>query len=383
MARAKKPTAPVEVPEPLIPAAKSRGSKKPTPAVAIEIPPAPPSPPPPVAAVDFAPLLAGLRVQLEEATRKHLDEVARRSEELLRPLREASEGIGELGRQAATLARQFVEARAGLDEAMRQMAAARQGLVDLRTEHQGAAREVENLRQQLVGARQMATSAALEDLEHLRSRIAVVGDGVGSLEQRLHEAVGRLRAEAEAPLRPAAAPEVADDSAGRNRLGVTVDPGVIVAEVAPGSPAAIAGLLRGDIIRGVNGDAVANGAELRDALQAAEGDEIALQVGRGGLPVVVKPLLSADDPETPEGRNRLGATVAPGVVIAEVLPDSPAAGAGLRPGDVVVAVNGHAVHTAEDLRRTMHQLVGREVRLEVTRGDESRVAIAQMIEPTP
>jgi predicted metalloprotease with PDZ domain len=49
------------------------------------------------------------------------------------------------------------------------------------------------------------------------------------------------------------------------------------------------------------------------------------------------------------GRRYLGATIVdlkPGIVIRAILPDSPAAKAGLRAGDRFIAVNGHSLENA-------------------------------------
>ncbi|HJZ57643.1 MAG TPA: PDZ domain-containing protein [Gemmataceae bacterium] len=84
----------------------------------------------------------------------------------------------------------------------------------------------------------------------------------------------------------------------------------------------------------------------------------------------------------PEGRDRLGVTVEPGVVVAEVLPDSPAAVAGITRGDLIAAVNGHPVLTGEQLRQAVHPLPARaEIVLRLTRGGETREAIARLDEP--
>jgi S1-C subfamily serine protease len=62
-----------------------------------------------------------------------------------------------------------------------------------------------------------------------------------------------------------------------------VQPGVVVAEVLPLSPAASAGLARGDVIHSVNGADVHSGAELRAAIEGLEERaEVSLRVARGG-----------------------------------------------------------------------------------------------------
>jgi Do/DeqQ family serine protease len=52
----------------------------------------------------------------------------------------------------------------------------------------------------------------------------------------------------------------------------------------------------------------------------------------------------------PEISNAVGPKPGHGAVVLEVAPDSPAAKAGLRPGDVVLSVNGRAVRSSADLR---------------------------------
>jgi S1-C subfamily serine protease len=57
-----------------------------------------------------------------------------------------------------------------------------------------------------------------------------------------------------------------------------------------------------------------------------------------------------------------------GVEVVEVVPDSPAAEAGLRAEDLLVAVNGNAVEDVSDLLRSLNgDLVGTAVRFELLR----------------
>ncbi|MBA4062838.1 MAG: hypothetical protein C0501_03865 [Isosphaera sp.] len=68
-----------------------------------------------------------------------------------------------------------------------------------------------------------------------------------------------------------------------NRVGVVVDPGVVVTVVTPASPAAAAGLARGDVIDRAAGQEVHTGEDLRAAVRAVRpGGEIALAVARDG-----------------------------------------------------------------------------------------------------
>lgn len=73
----------------------------------------------------------------------------------------------------------------------------------------------------------------------------------------------------------------------------------------------------------------------------------------------------------------LGATVQSagprsfGLLVVGVVPSGPAARAGIRPGDFIVAANGIAVHQTRDMVRVFQEAgVGHEVRLEVMRGSQ-------------
>jgi predicted metalloprotease with PDZ domain len=70
---------------------------------------------------------------------------------------------------------------------------------------------------------------------------------------------------------------------------------------------------------------------------------------------------------------RRGGTMEEGAQITEVDPDSPATEAGLRPGDVITAINGRDVTTPQELRQALQQAGSRqEIVLEVQRGDRQR-----------
>lgn len=79
--------------------------------------------------------------------------------------------------------------------------------------------------------------------------------------------------------------------------------GVLVTAVDEGSPAAKAGIAAGDVVLKVDGKAIEDGSDLREAVRAVEaGKEVALAVQRDGRPVEVKATLAA--PESPRRRSK-------------------------------------------------------------------------------
>src|SRR5262249_40867858 len=147
--------------------------------------------------------------------------------------------------------------------------------------------------------------------------------------------------------------------------------GPAVRRVTPDSPAARAGLQEGDVITRVDGRQVDDPQTLLNVLaQHKPGDKLKFQVQRDGkeksldVTLGTRPAARAGEglpgsrlPRerptaflgvqavpmeelTPRLKERLGISAENGLVVMEVLPDSPAAKAGLRHGDVITGVNG-------------------------------------------
>ncbi|HYA38141.1 MAG TPA: DegQ family serine endoprotease [Candidatus Methylomirabilis sp.] len=97
------------------------------------------------------------------------------------------------------------------------------------------------------------------------------------------------------------------------------------------------------------------------------------EVRRGQLGVYIQDL-------TPELAKALGVRQERGAVVTQVAPNSPAAKAGLKTGDVVVKVDGNAVTNASDLRNTVGLMrIGQTVTLDILR-DGKPVRIEARIE---
>jgi serine protease Do len=162
-----------------------------------------------------------------------------------------------------------------------------------------------------------------------------------------------------------------------------VDAGVIVADVAEGSPAARAGLQPGDVIQTLDGKRMENGRQFRiNVYTRSIGDQINLDVQRGErhltirIPVVERESNSArlTDLLAPQNNIRvLGVFVLEltpqilqilhsarrekGVVVASVSPEAPFSQQGrLEAGDVIYALNGSTIGSVADLKTAAESL---------------------------
>ena len=168
--------------------------------------------------------------------------------------------------------------------------------------------------------------------------------------------------------------------------------GALVADVTNGGPADAAGFKAGDVIRQFNGKPVETASQLK--LQVAEtspGSKVSVDVMRDGATKTLEVTLK-HAPDTKLARNDNGAegnhkdalsgvAVADldkgmrgqinvpdnvsGAVISEVRPNSPAAEAGLREGDVITEINHHPVKNAQDAVNLTEKPEGNETLVKV------------------
>jgi serine protease Do/serine protease DegQ len=170
----------------------------------------------------------------------------------------------------------------------------------------------------------------------------------------------------------------------RGRLGIAMqDPvggteGALIANVQADSPAAAAGLEKGDVVTELNGRPVRSAAELRARLGVVPaGDTVELQVRHAGqtreLKARIAPIRSASagGQAIPELAGAALQDVRRGderaVLVTGVEAGSPAHGHGLREGDVIVGVNQRRVTTIAALGKRL-RAKGR-LALNVVRGD--------------
>jgi serine protease Do len=75
-----------------------------------------------------------------------------------------------------------------------------------------------------------------------------------------------------------------------------VDDGVLISAVEEDSPAARAGLAAGDVVTRVNGEAIASGRDLVEALRTAEGESVTIDYVRGGAAATLTVTLEKPKP---------------------------------------------------------------------------------------
>jgi serine protease Do len=162
----------------------------------------------------------------------------------------------------------------------------------------------------------------------------------------------------------------------------TVTAGIITAVPIPGGSNPLASFLQTDAALGrafVGGPLVAMSGELVGlatplggggigyALPAATIRKVYVELLEKGR--VSRPWLGANTQQLSADLARaFGTRIADGVLVADVLPESPAASAGLRSGDVVLEINERAVSSRAQLERMVSLLSpGDSVRLKVRR----------------
>lgn len=161
--------------------------------------------------------------------------------------------------------------------------------------------------------------------------------------------------------------------------------GAVVAQVIPDSPAAKAGLKPEDIVLEANGREVQNMAQLRNTVGLMRvGEKVELKVLREGKTRNVTVVVGKDSEEAASAEglhpSLAGATFGKldeataksaqtkGILVQKVIPGSPAARAGLRDGDIIIAVNRERV---EDMAK-FNKLAGvkdGQLLMHVQRGD--------------
>jgi len=176
-------------------------------------------------------------------------------------------------------------------------------------------------------------------------------------------------------------------------LELPVDSGVLISDVAPGSPADKAGLQRDDVVLGINGEDMPTSDRLRNRIAGlAPGTVVDMRILRDGKERTVKVTLGKLEEEAAAGaatgqsgkgllsgldvteltpatraRFRIPEAVKRGVVVTRVARGSQAHIMGVRAGDVIQSINRKPVNSIADFRKRTGQLQDSVVLL-VSRG---------------
>lgn len=149
----------------------------------------------------------------------------------------------------------------------------------------------------------------------------------------------------------------------------------VLGRIQAGSPAAQAGLQTGDRVIAVDGRAVTHWDDLVKAVQSSRGETIQLTIRRsdGERKLALTPArtkvkdIFGDEQEIWD----LGARPYVPARVGEVLAGYPAAKAGLKAGDVVVALDGAPVFSWDEMAEGIHKRPGQKVDLSVRRDGQS------------
>ncbi len=153
-------------------------------------------------------------------------------------------------------------------------------------------------------------------------------------------------------------------------FSITAGKGVVVSQVAEGSPAQIAGIRPGDIIISVNNKPVTNVAELRNAIGLQRvGEKVKLRLIRDAKELTVTALIEEPKLTKVEGAEinprlsgALFSAIAPGhplagkvvgVEVVDIEPGSPAWNAGLRKSDIILSANRMPVEDIAGLKNAI------------------------------
>jgi serine protease Do len=248
---------------------------------------------------------------------------------------------------------------------------------------------------------------------------------VGMVQATRVDAQDRNRFTFQAPFLPLVGPG--------SSIGVTVrdsDSGVVIQEVKGDGPASRAGVKEGDIVTEFDGERARSAAQFtRLVRETPPGKTVRMAVLRNGMPTtldIAPATRDSDDIRFPNltrdidrhlqalprdfnfdfdlaepwfnfsSPRRLGMTITSlsdqlagyfgvkqGVLVSEVVAGSPAETAGLKAGDVITTVKGHAVSSSDDVLRELREAEsGSSVEIRVVRDRKELTVSAKMPERT-
>lgn len=148
-----------------------------------------------------------------------------------------------------------------------------------------------------------------------------------------------------------------------------IDQPPVIGSVADGSPAERGGIERGDRIVRVSGREVATWEDFSIAIGTKANREVPVELVRDGRTLTVR---VTPDPQTKYEVGDIGVfpNVHPSVLA--VVKGDPADRAGLRPGDVVLAVNGEPMSVSQQLSNAIAGHPGKPITMTIRRDGQAR-----------
>jgi membrane-associated protease RseP (regulator of RpoE activity) len=194
----------------------------------------------------------------------------------------------------------------------------------------------------------------------------------------------------------------------RSQLELADGVGVVVTNIAPESEAAKAGIQQHDIVLKIDDTTIASPAQFNQLLSGEPGKKLKVTVSRKGKPLSIEITLAKPSDFELLGRPvaypgflysalsdvrleppsyRIGVTLAEaddtlrsqlklaageGLVVTDVLPDSPAAKAGIQRHDVLTRLDGKRLSSVEKINAQFQELKDRAAKLAFLRGGEEK-----------
>jgi serine protease Do len=176
-------------------------------------------------------------------------------------------------------------------------------------------------------------------------------------------------------------------------LGLDAAGGALITEVFSDSPAEKAGFMRQDVIVAFNGKSIDHVRDLPRIVAATPvGKKVTVTVIRNGKKIKLYAVVSKMDEEQEtvathlqKGKSTFGVSVSPltpdlaerndlengqGVVVTSIDPESTAAEANLRQGDIILEINRKPIRSPKDFRKVLTEQQGKKPLLLIKRGGQ-------------
>jgi len=162
--------------------------------------------------------------------------------------------------------------------------------------------------------------------------------------------------------------------AGAFMYGIPATPAPVVSSIGRGGAAEVAGLKPGDRIVSFNGTENPKWNTIRGDALLSPGQPLPLIVQRNGerIPLTLTPTAVTEDGETAGFLDFVPDYGDVPVLVREIEPNTPAAEAGLQPGDQILAVNGQPVRSAEQVTQFIRDNKGHPITLTVNRAGQQK-----------